>query len=133
MASCVFYLVSFKFLFLRGVLPCRPVTRPQGGLGAPSSPSRTRSPEPWVVGEALADDAHTATLPRGAVESRATLPPKVAAKVETPPCAADAGSASAGNVGATTSPTIVDADPISAFPGGAEDLVRDQPQIDQAP
>jgi hypothetical protein len=32
----------------------------------------------------------------------------------------------------TTSPTIIDVNPISAVPGGAEDLVRDQPQIDLA-
>jgi hypothetical protein len=75
MASCVFYLVSCEFLFLRGVLPCSLMTRPQGGLGAPSSLSRMRSPEPRVV----------------------------------------------------------DADPISVVPGGAEDLVRDHPQIDLAP
>jgi hypothetical protein len=39
----------------------------------------------------------------------------------------------AGNAGATASPTIIDVDPIRAVPGGAEDLVRDQPQIDLAP
>jgi hypothetical protein len=38
-----------------------------------------------------------------------------------------------GMLGATTSPTIIDADPISAVPGEVEDLVRDQPQIDLAP
>jgi hypothetical protein len=38
-AHFVFYLVSCKFLSLRGVFPWRPVTGPQGGLGAPSSPS----------------------------------------------------------------------------------------------
>jgi hypothetical protein len=129
----VFYLLFCKFLPLRGVLPCRPVTRPQGGLGVPSSPSRTRSPEPQVVGEALADDARTATPPRGAVESRTTSPPVASARVETPPLAADAGGASAGDVGATTSPTIIDVDPISAVPGGAEDLFRGQPQIDLTP
>jgi hypothetical protein len=32
-----------------------------------------------------------------------------------------------------TSPTIIDIDPIRAVPDGAEDLVRDQPQIDLAP
>jgi hypothetical protein len=121
MAGCVFYLVSCKFLSLRDVSPCRP----QGGLGAPSSPSHTRSPEPRVVGEALADDARTASPPRGAVESRATSPPVAAARLETPPHVADAGGASAGDVGATTSPTIIDVDPISAVPGEAEDLVRD--------
>jgi hypothetical protein len=131
-ARSLFCLVSCKFLSLRGVWPCRPVTRPQGGLGAPSSPSRTRSHEPTDVGETLADDARTATLPRGAVESRVTSPPVVDSRVETPPRVFEAGGASAGDVGTTTSPTIIDVDPISAIPGGAEDLVRDQPQIDLA-
>jgi hypothetical protein len=40
---------------------------------------------------------------------------------------------SAGDVGATASPTIIDADPILTVPGGGEDLVGDQPQIDLAP
>jgi hypothetical protein len=108
--------------------------RPQGGLGALSSPSCTRSPEPPVAWEVLADDARTATPPRGAVESRTTSPPVAAARVETPPrAAATARGASTGDVGATTSPMIIDADPISAVPGGVKDLVRDQPQIDLAP
>jgi hypothetical protein len=132
-ARFFFYLVSCKFLSSRGVLPCRPVTRPQGGLGAPSSPSRTRLPEPRVAGETLADDARTATPPRGAVKSWATSPPVVDSRVETPPRVFEAGGGSAGDVGATTSPTIIDVDPISAVLGGAEDLVRDQPQIDMAP
>jgi hypothetical protein len=133
MAGCILYLVSCKFLFLRGVLPCRSVARPQGALGAPSSSSRTRSPEPQVVGEALADDTRTATPPRGAVESRVASPPVAVARVETPPHAADAGGSFAGDVEVTTSPMIINTDPISAVPGGAEDLVRDQPQIDLAP
>jgi hypothetical protein len=63
-----------------------------------------------------------------------TAPPVAAARVETPPRTADeAGGASAGGVGATTSPMVIDVDPISAVPGGAEDLVRDQPQIDLEP
>jgi hypothetical protein len=111
-------------------LSCRPATRPQGGLGAPSSPSCTRSPEPQVVGEALVDDARTATTPRGAVESRAISPPMAAARVEIPPWVVEVEGASAGDVGATTSPMIIDVDPINAVPSGAEDLVRDQPQID---
>jgi hypothetical protein len=114
-------------------VPCRPVMRPQGGQGAPSSPSRTRSPEPQVVGEVLADDARTTTPPRGAAEGRAASSPVADARVGTPPRAADAGGASAGDVRATASPSIIDTDPISAVPGGAEDLVRDQPQIDLAP
>jgi hypothetical protein len=82
----------------------------------------------------LADNAHTATPPLGAVESRATSPPMADARVETPPRVADAGgTTSTGDVGATTSPPIIDVDPISARPARAEDLVRDQPQIDQAP
>jgi hypothetical protein len=112
---------------------CRPAVAPQGDLGAPASSSRTRSKELKVVGVVLADDAHTATPPRGAVESRVTSLPVADARVETPPRVADAGGAtSTGDVGAMTSLTIIDVDPISARPAGAEDLVRDQPQIDQA-
>jgi hypothetical protein len=44
---------------------------PQDDLGVPASPSRTRSPDPKVVGEVLADDARTATPPGGATKSRA--------------------------------------------------------------
>jgi hypothetical protein len=132
-ALSVFYLVSCEFLSLRGVLPCRSVTRPQGGLGAPSSPSSMRSPEPQVVGEALADDACTTTLPRGAVESRATPPPVADSRVETFPQVVEARGASPGGIGVTTSSTVINVDPISAVPSGAEDLVRDQPQIDLAP
>jgi hypothetical protein len=123
------------------------VTRPQGGLIATSSPSRTRSPEPQVVGEALADDTRTATPPRGAVETVVASPLVAGARVETLPrvavvvgaSAEDVGAttgdvgASAGDVGATASLTIIDVDTIRAVPGGAEDLVRDQPQIDLAP
>jgi hypothetical protein len=54
------------------------------------------------------------------------------ARVDTPPRAADAGGVSAGDVGATASPAVIDVDPISVVPGGADDLVRDQPQIDLA-
>jgi hypothetical protein len=86
------------------------------------------------MGEALVDDAHTTTPPWGAIESRATSPPVVDSRVETPPRVVDArGITSAGDVRATTSPTIIDIDPISAQPAGVEDLVRNQPQIDQAP
>jgi hypothetical protein len=44
-------------------------------LVAPSSPSRTRSPEPQIVGEVLADDARTTTPPRGIVDGMVTSPP----------------------------------------------------------
>jgi hypothetical protein len=52
---------------------------------AQPSLSRTRSPEPQVVGEALADDACTATPPRGVVENVVTSPPVADARVRTPP------------------------------------------------
>jgi hypothetical protein len=100
---------------------------------APSSPSRTRSPEPQVVGEALADDACTATPPRGTVEGVVTSPPMADTRVDSPPRAADGVETSARDVGATTSPTIFGVDPIRTVPGGADDLVGDQPQIDLAP
>jgi hypothetical protein len=39
-----------------------------------------------------------------------------------------------GDVGTPASPRIIDVDPISSRPAGADDgLVKDQPQIDQAP
>jgi hypothetical protein len=94
---------------------------------AQSSPSRTRSPEPQVVGEALADDTRTATPPRGAVENVVTSPPVADARVGTPPRVAEGVRTSARDVGATTSPTIIDADPIRLVPGGDEGLVGDQP------
>jgi hypothetical protein len=37
-----------------------------------------------------------------------------------------------GEVGATTSPTVVEVDPIRAVPGGTEDVARDPPQINLA-
>jgi hypothetical protein len=93
------------------LLTCRSAVAPQGDLGAPASPSRTRSDEPKVVGEMLADDVHTATPPRGVVESRATSLPVADARVETPPCVADAGgTTSTGDVGAMNSPMIIDVD-----------------------
>jgi hypothetical protein len=66
------------------------------GQGVPSSPSRTRSSEPQVMGEVLADDARTATPPRGA-EGRAASSPVADARVGTPPRATDAGGASTGD------------------------------------
>jgi hypothetical protein len=40
---------------------------------------------------------------------------------------------SAGEVEATTSPTVVDVDPIRVVPNGAKDVAEDQPQIDLVP
>jgi hypothetical protein len=86
----------------------RPAVAAWGDLGAAASPFRTRSDEPKVVGEVLADDAHTATPPRGAVESRATSPLVADSRVETPPRVADArGATSIRDVGATTSQRLL--------------------------
>jgi hypothetical protein len=113
---------------------CRPVAVPQDDLGAPASPSHTRSGDPKVVREALADDARTATPPRGTVESRAASPPVADSRVETPLRAIEEGGVtSVGDVKATPPSEVIDVDPISVRPAEAEDLVRDQPQIDQAP
>jgi hypothetical protein len=98
-------------------LLCKLVVRPQGVPVAQPSPSRTRSPEPQVVGEALAGDARTTTPPRGAVENVVTSPPVADARVGTPPRVAEVVGTSAGDVGATASPTIIDVDPIRAVPG----------------
>jgi hypothetical protein len=85
------------------------------------------------VGEALADDVRTATPPWGVAEGRATSPPMTDARVDTPPRGADARGVSVGDVGATTSPAVIDVDPIGVVSGRADDLVRDHPQIDLAP
>jgi hypothetical protein len=85
--------------------------------------------------ESLTDDAQTATPPPGAGEERTT--PSVASdsRMVSPPRACDAGVGSAvGDVGTPTSPRIIDVDPISSRPAGADNvLVKDQAQIDQAP
>jgi hypothetical protein len=99
---------------------------------SPSSPSCTRSPEPQVVGEVLADDARTTTPPRGVVEGMVASPPVANTRAGSPPRASEGVGASAVDVGATTSPTITDVDPIQTVPGGAEGVVGDQPQIDLA-
>jgi hypothetical protein len=56
---------------------CRSVVEPQHDLGAQASPSRTRSSDPKVVMDSLADDARTATPPPAAGESGTTPPPVV--------------------------------------------------------
>jgi hypothetical protein len=116
----------------RGALPCRPVVRPQGVRVAPSSPSCMRSPEPQVVGEALADDVRTATPPRGTVDGVVTSPPVDDMRVDSPPRAAESVETSARDVRVTTFPTIIDVDPIRKVHCGAEDHVGDQPRIDLA-
>jgi hypothetical protein len=114
-------------------LLCGPMARPQGVPVAPSSPSRTRSFEPQVVGEALADDARTATQTRGMAEGLTTSPPVTAMRAGSSLHTAEGVESAAGEVGAMTSPTIVDVDHIRVVPGGTEDVARDPPQIDLAP
>jgi hypothetical protein len=120
---------DFDVLFAR----CRPASGPQGVLVAPSSPSRTRSPEPQVAGEALVDDAHTSTPTRGVAEGATTSPPMTDTRAGSFLQAAEGVETLAGKVGATTSPTVVDVNPIWAVPDGARDVAEDQPQIDLAP
>jgi hypothetical protein len=62
-----------------------------------------------------------------------TSPPVADARVGTPPRVAEVVGTSAGDVGATASPTIIDVDPIRPVPVGGEDLVGDQPQINLVP
>jgi hypothetical protein len=109
------------------------VARPQGVSVAPSSPPRTRSPEPQVVGEVLADDACTATPTRGMVEGLTTSPPMTDTRAGSSLHTTEGVDTSAREVGAATSPTVVDVDPIRAVPGGTKDVAGDQPQIDLAP
>jgi hypothetical protein len=91
------------------------VARPQGVSVAPSSPSRTWSPEPQVVGEALEDDARTTTPPRGVAEGVATSLPVTDTRAGSPLRTREGVKTSAGEVGATTSPKILDVDPIRLF------------------
>jgi hypothetical protein len=82
----------------------------------------------------LTDDERTATPPLGAAKNRATSPLVADSRVASPPRAVEAREGGAvGDVGTPASPGIIDVDPISYRPGGANDLVRDQPQIDQEP
>jgi hypothetical protein len=85
------------------------------------------------VGEALADDAHTATPTRGMAEVLTTSPPVTDTRAGSSFHTAEGVDTSAGDVGATTSPAVVDVDPIRAVPGGTEYVAGDQPQIDLAP
>jgi hypothetical protein len=100
---------------------------------APSSPSRKRSPEPLVAGEALVDDARTTTPTRGVAEGVTASPAVTDTRAGSSLHAAEGVETSAGGVGATTSPTVVDVDPIRAVLDGARDVAKDQPQIDLAP
>jgi hypothetical protein len=79
--------------------PCRPPTGPQGVPVAPSSPSRTRSPEPQVAKEALVDDARTATSTRGVAEGATTSPPVTDTRAGSSLHAAEGVETSAGGGG----------------------------------
>jgi hypothetical protein len=106
---------------------CESVAEPQRDLHAQASPSRTRSPDPKVVVESLADNVGTTTLPPAAGEKRVTPPPAVDSRTVSPPRAGDAGAGGAvGDVRMSPSPRIIDVDPISSRPGGVDnDLVKD--------
>jgi hypothetical protein len=116
-ADAIFMLLSeqdFDVLFA----PCRPAAGPQAVPVAPSSPSRTRSPEPLVTGEALVDDARTTTPTRGVAEGVTTSPSVTDTRAGSSLNATEGVETSAGGVGATTSPTVVDVDPIRVVPDG---------------
>jgi hypothetical protein len=109
------------------------IGRTRGVSVAPSSPSRTRSHEPQAAG-GLVDDARTATPTRGVADRGATTsPPVTDTRAGSSLHAAEAVETSAGGIGATTSPTVIDVDPIRVVPDGARDVSEDQPQIDLAP
>jgi hypothetical protein len=85
--------------------------------------------------EALVDDACTATLTRGLAEGVTTSPLVIDMRAGSSLHTAKGVEASVwgGGVRATTSPTVVDVDPIRAVPDGVRDVAEDQPQIDLAP
>jgi hypothetical protein len=62
-----------------------------------------------------------------------TSPPMTDTRAGSSLHTAEGVEASVGGVGATTSPKVVDFDPIRAVPNGARDVAEDQPQIDLAP
>jgi hypothetical protein len=105
--------------------PCRPAAGPQEVPVAPSSPSRTRSPEPQVTGEALVDDARTSTPTRGVAEGATTSPSVTDTRVGSSLHTTEGVETSIGGVGAMTSPTVVDVDPIRAVPDGARAVAED--------
>jgi hypothetical protein len=67
------------------------------------------------------------------VEGVVTSPPVTDTRAGSPPRTAEGVGTSVGDVGVTTSPTIIDVDTIRTVPGGAEDVVGDHPQIHLAP
>jgi hypothetical protein len=113
---------------------CRSVAEPQRDLSAQASPSSMRSPDPKVVAQSLVDDARTTTPPPAADERGVTPPPATDSRTTTPPCADDVGVGGAlGDIGTLASPGVIDVDPNNARPGGMEEDLVNQAQIDQAP
>jgi hypothetical protein len=102
-------------------------------LVTPSSPSRTRLPDPQVTGEALVDDARTAIPTRGMAKGLTTLPLVTSTRAGSSLHTDEGVETSVGAVGVMTSPTVVDIDPIRAVPDESKDMAEDQPQIDLAP
>jgi hypothetical protein len=105
----------------------RSVPKPQCDLGAQASPSRTRSPDPKVMVELLADNTGTATPPLGAGEKMMTPATAADSRTASPPGAGDAGAGGVvGDIGTPASPRFIDVDPISARPTREDDdLVKD--------
>jgi hypothetical protein len=66
-------------------------------------------------------------------EGATTSPPVTDTRAGSSLHDAEGVETSAGGVGATTSPTVVDVDPIRAVRDGDRDVAEDQPQIDLAP
>jgi hypothetical protein len=85
------------------------------------------------VGEVLVDDARTATPTRGVAEGATTSLPVTNMRAGSSLHTAKRVETSVAGVGVTTSPTVVDVDPIRAVPYGARDVAEDQAQIDMEP
>jgi hypothetical protein len=103
-------LAEFCIVFDDG--SCRSDVRPQRDLGAQASPSRTRSPDHEVGAQMLVDNA----------------------RMTTPSPVADVGThGSIGDVGASSSPPVIDVDPINTVPCTSyQDLIGDLIQIEQS-
>jgi hypothetical protein len=66
-------------------------------------------------------------------EGLMTSPPVTDTRAGSSLHTAEGVETSVGEVGATTSPTVVDVDPIRVVLDGAKDVAEDQPQIDLVP
>jgi hypothetical protein len=66
-------------------------------------------------------------------EGATTSPPVTDTRAGSSLHTAEGVETAVGGVGATSSPSVVDVDPIRGVPDGARDVAEDQPQIDLAP